>query len=79
MASTLVCVARSVSYSTMLGGDIQEGREGGKKIDGDMRERDVEIGLNLKCQSCNRHGQYSCLRCKVCFLICLELGGETRN
>jgi len=22
---------------------------------------------NLKCQSCNRHGQYSCLRCKVCF------------
>ena len=20
---------------------------------------------NLKCQSCNRHGQYSCLRCKV--------------
>lgn len=22
---------------------------------------------NLKCQSCNRHGQHSCLRCKVCF------------
>ncbi|GFQ68595.1 zinc finger protein 330 homolog [Trichonephila clavata] len=22
---------------------------------------------NMKCQSCNRHGQYSCLRCKVCF------------
>jgi len=22
---------------------------------------------NLKCQSCNRHGIYSCLRCKVCF------------
>ena len=22
---------------------------------------------NLKCQSCNRHGQYTCLRCKVCF------------
>jgi len=22
---------------------------------------------NLKCQSCNRHGQYSCLRCKICF------------
>ena len=20
---------------------------------------------NLKCQSCNRHGQHSCLRCKV--------------
>merc|ERR1712025_1535358 len=20
-----------------------------------------------KCQSCNRHGQYTCLRCKVCF------------
>lgn len=22
---------------------------------------------NLKCQSCNRHGQYTCLRCKICF------------
>ena len=22
---------------------------------------------NLKCQSCNRQGQYSCLRCKVCY------------
>jgi len=22
---------------------------------------------DLKCKSCNRHGQYSCLRCKVCF------------
>ncbi|XP_034244484.1 zinc finger protein 330 homolog [Thrips palmi] len=22
---------------------------------------------NLKCQSCNKLGQYSCLRCKVCF------------
>jgi len=22
---------------------------------------------NLKCQSCNRLGQYSCLRCKICF------------
>merc|ERR1719318_695069 len=22
---------------------------------------------NLKCLSCNRHGQYSCLRCKICF------------
>jgi len=22
---------------------------------------------NLKCQSCNRHGQHSCLRCKICF------------
>ena len=21
----------------------------------------------LKCQSCNKHGQYSCLKCKVCF------------
>ena len=20
-----------------------------------------------KCQSCNRHGQYSCLRCKTCY------------
>ena len=24
---------------------------------------------NLKCQSCNRHGQYSCLRCKVNFYV----------
>ena len=22
---------------------------------------------NLKCLSCNRHGQYTCLRCKICF------------
>merc|ERR1712228_334504 len=22
---------------------------------------------NLKCQSCNRLGQYTCLRCKICF------------
>jgi len=22
---------------------------------------------SLKCQSCNKHGQYSCLRCKTCF------------
>ncbi|KAL8573467.1 Zinc finger protein 330 [Nucella lapillus] len=22
---------------------------------------------NLKCLSCNRHGQYSCLRCKTCY------------
>lgn len=22
---------------------------------------------SLKCQSCNRHGQYSCLRCKTCY------------
>eukprot|EP00088_Acartia_fossae_P050496 TRINITY_DN5659_c2_g1_i1.p1 TRINITY_DN5659_c2_g1~~TRINITY_DN5659_c2_g1_i1.p1 ORF type:complete len:317 (+),score=113.84 TRINITY_DN5659_c2_g1_i1:41-991(+) len=22
---------------------------------------------SLKCKSCNRHGQYSCLRCKVCY------------
>jgi len=22
---------------------------------------------SLKCKSCNRHGQYSCLRCKICF------------
>merc|ERR1711993_209142 len=22
---------------------------------------------SLKCQSCNKHGQYSCLRCKACY------------
>lgn len=22
---------------------------------------------NLKCQSCNKHGQFSCLRCKACY------------
>ena len=22
---------------------------------------------SLKCQSCNKHGQFSCLRCKICF------------
>ena len=22
---------------------------------------------SLKCQSCNKHGQYSCLRCKTCY------------
>lgn len=22
---------------------------------------------SYKCQSCNKHGQYSCLKCKICF------------